>query len=444
MKKMFFLPIVSILIAIMGIAQYKEKTNQQESIPSIGGKKNEEPLFKPNAPVGIGRGIFPGRVVWAFDTAVSKWDGKTGYWWEEANTSQVETNKMFHEILIGLSGQKNDAASWNKLFVYFNETKKKISKGYSPNEKIAIKINQNNSNSHHDTIGLNGTPQLIYALLKSLIKEGHITPKNITVFDASRYIQDDIFYKCHKDFPEVIFMDNSGGDGRTKSTYVENKIPYSADNGKLATGLVTCVVEADYLINMALMKGHIGQGVTLCAKNFYGTTNINSNFRMNAHNNFNADPQGKDRYMTFVDFLGHKDLGEKTVLFLIDNLYGARSQDGPPLLKDLWKMQPFNGRWGCSLFASQDAVAIDAVGMDFLSSEWPDLHDLKYADKYLLEAALANDPPSKTFYDPERDGSRLPSLGVLEHWNNSIDKKYSRNLGKNEGIELVYKPINNH
>jgi hypothetical protein len=29
------------------------------------------------------------------------------------------------------------------------------------------------------------------------------------------------------------------------------------------------------------------------------------------------------------------------------------------------------------------------------------------------------------------------SLGVHEHWNNATDRKYSRNLGKNEGIELV-------
>ena len=32
---------------------------------------------------------------------------------------------------------------------------------------------------------------------------------------------------------------------------------------------------------------------------------------------------------------------------------------------------------------------------------------------------------------------RLASLGVHEHWNNLQEKKYSRNLGVGEGIELV-------
>jgi hypothetical protein len=30
----------------------------------------------------------------------------------------------------------------------------------------------------------------------------------------------------------------------------------------------------------------------------------------------------------------------------------------------------------------------------------------------------------------------------MEHWNNPVEKKYSRNLGKNYGIELVYVPLN--
>lgn len=87
------------------------------------------------------------------------------------------------------------------------------------------------------------------------------------------------------------------------------------------------------------------------------------------------------------------------------------------------------------LFLVFDGVAVDSVGFDFLTSEWPDLPDIANADNCLREAALAN-APSKTFYDPERDGIRCRSLGVHEHWNNGTDKKYSRNLGKKLGIEL--------
>ena len=85
---------------------------------------------------------------------------------------------------------------------------------------------------------------------------------------------------------------------------------------------------------------------------------------------------------------------------------------------------------------SLDAVAIDSVGFDFLTSAWPDLPDIANADNHLRESALANDPPSETVYDPERDGIRCRSLGLHKHWNNGTDKKYSRNLGKAQGIEL--------
>ncbi|MGD0755084.1 MAG: DUF362 domain-containing protein [Bacteroidales bacterium] len=395
-----------------------------------------------NSPVGVEHGIFPGRVVWVFDPKVATWDGTNKYWWDEKCTSQVEVDKMLENVLKSLTGKSTEAFAWDALFKNFNKEKKKFTSGYAINQKIAVKINQNNTRSHADTTGLNGTPQLVYALIASLTKEGGVPQKDITIFDASRFITDNIFNKCHKDFPDVIFVDNEGGDGRVKSTYVEKAIPYSVDNGKLATGLATCAVEADYIINLALLKGHIGQGVTLCGKNFYGATSIDRSWRKNAHDNFNQDPQGKDKYMTFTDFLGHKDLGGKTLLFMIDGFYGARSQDGPPLNKDKWRMAPFNNRWCSSLFASQDGVAVDAVGLDFIRSEWPDNPDLAYSEKYLIESALAENPPSKTFYDPERDGTRLKSLGVMEHWNNAAEKKYSRNLGKNYGIELVYVPVN--
>jgi hypothetical protein len=338
-----------------------------------------------------------------------------------------------------LTGESQEEKAWDKLFRYFNKTKLNVDKGFSKNEKIAIKINENNTNAHADNNNINASPQLVNSLLRSLILSAKVPQKNITVFDASRFITDNIFNKCHNEFPDVIFIDNVGGDGRIKSDYMENAIPYSVDNGKLARGLAKCVIDANYVINMALLKGHVGQGVTLCAKNYYGTTNIDKDYRKNYHDNFSQDKDGKPKYMTFVDYLGHKDLGEKTMLFLIDGIYGAKDVNGIPTPK--WKMDPFNNNWPGSLFVSQDGVAIDAVGLDFLSSEFPGMIDISYADSYLVEAAMADNPPSKTFYDPERDNIRCKSLGVMEHWNNSHEKKYSRNLGKLTGIELIYKNI---
>jgi hypothetical protein len=66
---------------------------------------------------------------------------------------------------------------------------------------------------------------------------------------------------------------------------------------------------------------------------------------------------------------------------------------------------------------------------------------MAFSDMYLTEAALADNPPSKTKYDPQRNNSSVSSLGVMEHWNNPKEKKYSRNLGKKEGIDLVSKVI---
>jgi hypothetical protein len=65
---------------------------------------------------------------------------------------------------------------------------------------------------------------------------------------------------------------------------------------------------------------------------------------------------------------------------------------------------------------------------------------MRNADNYLHEAALADHPPSGVRYAP--DGVPLKSLGVHEHWNNEVDREYSRNLGRDEGIELRVVPPN--
>lgn len=389
-----------------------------------------------NNPVGTPRGIHPGRVTWAHVPGAATWEQGTGCWYEDRWNNQEDADWLMNRSLLALTGEKEQDAAWNALFASFNQDHGKGKTGYKKGEKIAIKINQNNTFSHEDNEQLNASPHLTLSLLRSLVNEGGVPQEQITVFDASRFITHALFTKCHAEFPNVVYLDNEGGVGRVKSTYKAEAIPYSEDNGRLARGLANCAIEADYLINMALLKGHGGQGVTLCAKNWYGVTDINRDFRKNQHNNFNQDRGGKPRYMTFTDYIAHKDLGQKTMLFLIDGLYGSEKVNGAPSGK--WRMPPFNNEWPCSLLASQDPVAIDAVGIDFLSSEFPRMADVDYCDMYLVEAALAHLPLSNTVYDPERDGVKAKSLGVLEHWNNPIDKKYSGNMGKESGIELVY------
>jgi hypothetical protein len=142
-------------------------------------------------------------------------------------------------------------------------------------------------------------------------------------------------------------------------------------------------------------------------------------------------------YREQVDLLGHAHLGGKTVLNLIDGLFcGKHPVDPAPRLMSL---SPFGGDWAKSLFASQDPVAIDSVGYDFLHAEYDDFPRRPGVDDFLHEAALAANPPSGTFYDPNHAAptKRLASLGVHEHWNNPAEKKYSRNLDSGNGIELV-------
>jgi hypothetical protein len=134
-------------------------------------------------------------------------------------------------------------------------------------------------------------------------------------------------------------------------------------------------------------------------------------------------------YNQLVDIFGSKNINGKTVLNILDGLYTGDRWNSPP---HQWQMAPFNGHWPSSFFASQDPVALESVGLDFLRSEMP---LIKNADRHLHEAALADHAPSGTVYKP--DGVPLQSLGVHEHWNNAKDKQYSRNLGTGNGIELV-------
>ena len=70
---------------------------------------------------------------------------------------------------------------------------------------------------------------------------------------------------------------------------------------------------------------------------------------------------------------------------------------------------------------------------------WPNINGV---DDYLHQAADSANWPKGIIYDPDNSGKPISSLGVHEHWNNPVNKQYSRNLGKSYGIELISIPAN--
>ena len=96
------------------------------------------------------------------------------------------------------------------------------------------------------------------------------------------------------------------------------------------------------------------------------------------------------QYRPLVDLNGHAGMGGKTVLYLLDGIYGGWNWLSAPTK---WNMAPFNDDWPSSFFLSMDQVAIDSVAFDILSQQWPE-HALanEGVQDYLHEMALANNP----------------------------------------------------
>jgi hypothetical protein len=401
-----------------------------------------EPSEPVNSPIGTARGIHPGRVVWIHDPDATSWDGSTGSWWDDNNTDQKTVDAMISKAIQGLTGRSSDSQAWDALFEDFNKSKGFGEVGYRKPEKIAIKLNMNQDRRADWTPDIgNPSPHVVYSLVGQLINKAGVPGSAITLYDATRSIGDPIYDKIRSnsdpDFQSVRFVvsPDRAGNGRIAAVADKNN-PLHTKAG--VAYLPTCVTEAKYLINLALMRAHTMFGVTLCAKNHFGSMYFPNGggwtpSPLHRYGN-RKDPMGS--YNCLVNLNGHEHLGGKTLLYMVDALYPARNQTG-----NVIRFVSFDNDWFSSIFVSQDMVAIDSVGLDFLRNEQalnPKVVDVTgNPDNYLHEAALADKPPSGTKYDPEQDGTVLKSLGVHEHWNNPKDKKYSRNLKTGNGIELL-------
>ena len=479
-------------IALCVSAFFAFKSNNNETIAT------EPFILKPysyytdqaNQPIGEAKGIFPGRVVWVHNPNLTNENithvyntknlNSSDVWYMDKNCSQEISDSMLVSAIRRISGKYNIKEAWDELFKYFNNTQGRGSVGYTKGEKVVIKLNTTNAgNGTAEFYSLRQTwqipngkldrmdssPQLGLAILNQLINVVGVDQQDIWIGDFYRNLRDEYYLKFKAIYPNVHYMD--GGKVALTTNRREATAPSAEQLMKFSDKRFTAtlpqpLLNATYFINAACLKSHNEGAITMCAKMHQGsivntitqtyrdennvlqTISANTAATQSAqfmHYTLPANNPAENSYRQMVDYMGHKELGGKTLLYIVDATWAGRSWDG---IIEKWQIAPFNNDFPSSFFVSLDPVAIESVGFDLLLAEYVNKDaSIRYpfmqgADDYLKQAADPTKWPAGIVYDPEGDGIPIGSLGVYEHWNNLNDRQYSRNLKTGSGIELLY------
>ncbi len=457
-------------------------------LPGIAFAKSASSVrgtFPPNEPFGDAKGIHPGRVVWMWDSEATNElctntsnnngviDDDDDAWFMAKNNNQQVIDSMLIKSLLVLTGGNTLDEVWDAIFRYYNNSNGYGNMGYSPDQKVFIKINTTTAYgglsygkyyadlSRNDNLAINDfaaetNPFLVVSMLRQLVYEAGVPQNMIYVGDPARNVYKEFFDLWKAEFPLVNVLGNNllhpeldvVGLGRVPVAVTQEDLIFYSDNGEVMPGaisdkLFTIFEEMDYLINIPTMKAHATAGITLAAKNHFGS--FPRTWAMHLHPGlFDGvdDPirLGYGLYRIQTDIMFHSLLGMKNLFMIVDGLYPGEDALGVPFK---WTSIPFNGDWCSSIFLSFDPVAIESVCHDFLRTEYngpgigqsrPNWHGV---DDYLHQAADFNLWPEGVLYNPDNTGPAFVSLGVHEHWNDSLNKQYSRNLGTGYGIELL-------
>jgi uncharacterized protein (DUF362 family) len=458
-------------IALLGIPGALE----QQALAELVTQYDYAPKQR-NMPLGVARGVFPGRVVWVRDARSARWSGDresvTDQWWMDKSTDQARVDAMLSRVLKQVTGAATDEEAWRIIFRYYGEQPGRERK-YRAGEIVAVKVNMNNSKPVVPTNLVNVSPQVGLAMVRQLVRHAGVEPKNILVYDAQRNLWPGFMNQIWNEYGEVRFVQRDAPDpehqkhpafgaihGLEQAEWVLGQ-SYSTDHFDNARYIPRQVMEARYIVNVALVKGHSypyaaaeggdeGQtGVTLSAKNHFGSIKGPGELHSIINTNQGGTPHA---YSPLVDLSAGPNLGKKTIFYVLDGLYCARRHMSYPLhfpnAPFFNRVEPYaNTDWPASLLGSLDGVALDSVGLDILYAQTknnvdenghPRIMIRANAEDYLAEEALAENPPSGTKY--MQDGKPVTSLGVFEHWDGDESRQYTRNKdAKNgKGIELVY------
>jgi hypothetical protein len=299
------------------------------------------------------------KVVHVHNTSATDWNDSG--WYGDA-VDQGVVNSMAQSGLQELTGRSSWSEIWYELFKRVNPS------GYQPGQGIAIKVNFNNAwNCAESDNEIDALPHPVKALIAGLTQAG-VRQEDILVYDAIRNIPDRFRDPILAAYPNVRFY-GAGCSGVQQATFDSSApnatVTFSPPQGIPAPSsqkVTDVLVDADYLIDMPILKNHDCPGVSLSFKNHFGTI---------------ADPGSlhdyvclygshfSNSYNPLVDIYKNSNVVGKTILIVGDGLFGSNNgHTSPPML---WTT--FSSQFPNSLFFATDVVAVDCVMCDLLHAE---------------------------------------------------------------------------
>jgi uncharacterized protein (DUF362 family) len=293
---------------------------------------------------------FAGRVVEVRDPDATSWDYETGYYGDYVDQSVVDA--MVTAGLLELTNENTVVGAWGRLIPNF-----------APGDKMAIKVNFNNAAADPPDNEIDALIHPVNALLGGLIGFG-FAPSDITVYDVTHAYHNGEMPQRFIDgceYAGVVFEKYVGNPQAFSDTAVVRFDPPSAP-AIPDRPLARCLVEADYLISVPILKRHDYAGTTLSFKNHFGTIDD----CRQVHDHVFTSGTGYDpSYNGLVDIFLNHHVGGKTVLVLCDALYGN--------YEHLWgeptPWPQFGNDAPSTIFLGADAVATDCVAFDVLYRE---------------------------------------------------------------------------
>jgi hypothetical protein len=314
----------------------------------------------------------PGKVTHIRNAAATHWAGEADYW---NHLDQAAVDSMVEIGVRELTGAATVVDAWQRLIP-----------NYQPGQKIAIKVNFNNTRLCNSTLAvIDALMEPVNAVAKGLLQMG-VAPADICVYDAVRALPDRF---VGKDLYGLSFFDGWWEDVCRNeagfSDLAETQVQFYPPSGLTMPEehVTNVLMNTTYLINMPIMKGgHPLAGVTLGFKNHFGSIQACGGLHdyvdvVHKPANYRTD------YNPLVDLVGSPLIGGKTVLTIGDALFAARLFSQAPV-----PWTTFGDQLPNSLFFAVDPVAVDCVMHDLVIAE-PGTAVPDGANNYLRLAAAA-------------------------------------------------------